>query len=1647
MLCWLGCSYITQAQYFHFTTQPDSFAVDVVRGLHTIKLEATNKVAFDFKSAWTGQITNNQKSKLIEICVKMRDRRMHMSPYYRYLFSLFTYAITQENANEQDLDNLLDVLDHSVTHYSKEEYLNLCRTLTYFFARGYLYYSPYNKLTTAGGSYSLKLLEELEPLTPQFPALLEQAETDTEESEFITQDDEMFQMNDFGAGNSDEQGWGNDDGWSNQGGDVWGAVDETDFGFLADPDKKKPEQFVRQTFELEKLDLVAQYQANDILPLVGGAVIELENMEFKVATPFDTIRIKNVEGTLILKSGVFVGKTGVVDWPDDIRGTDGVLVNLNQFSFNIKNPTFSSSRAQMVYPQLFQDSLAGAFVFHSPIRKKRTEKYYPKFTSLYSKKELDFGNEQIEYVGGFGLWGNKKVGTSISKEPSVLKVKSDNERSFKTRSGMYYFEDSIINSDLAELFLYHDRDSIYHPAIRINYDAGKSQLNVYKDKGGFKHTYYYSSFFKMEFKADMIEWDMNSDSLDISIMNGSTMIPAVFESEDYFNPIRFAKLSGLFGFHPVTMVVNYARKINQWDYNIMELVTTYKIPKESVFSAVIFLQQNGYVTYDKETGNIHVLRKAFHYVMSNFKQKDFDNFLVSSVSPNEPNASLNFATKEMNVRGVKRVYITPDQEVYLEPDSMVLTLIEDKGMKFNGMVNAEGFQYKGKEFVFDYNQYLIDMRVIDSIRIQVKKKEDKEREPLHQHLETTSGTLYINNPKNKAGLKKFVQYPYFVSDSEAIVYFDGKDILGGNYDRSVYFIVPPFKSDTVGQEDIDALGFEGTFYSGGILPPIKQTLKIMPDRALGFHHTIPPSGYNLYEGEGVLYDSMRVDAGGIQGMGRMTYRTAEVNSEHYVFYMDSVKAEGQKGLIKEGIMDGASYPEAQLIDFRMLWLPMKDSMYIENRKEPFKFYNSTASLDGKANITAKGVYGSGEMISRGSRSVSNEFHFEKDQYSGRHAEFEILTDNPEKPAMAGADIKLEFDLTKNEASVQPEVAGVAAISFPYSQMKTSISKATWYLDSNRVYMKKPQEVDIKYSYFYTTRPDLDSLSFNATGAFYDMDAFELNIYGIPYIEVADAKLIPNSHETTILENSVLLPFKNVDLEMDTLNGYHKLHEGNITIISRKKFEGDAVYRLTNSAGDEYDIKMRDFAVRIVENASGRLDSMTTAHGYIGEEMNVEASPGFYYKGEVELRAANEKLAKDGFITPDFKSMGRSDYWIEYAVLNDTANVLLKIDNAKTETGQNVTAGLLIDQYTGELYMSYLQSKRNEEDKYFFKAQGQLSFSEKNGEFIIEDSLKHFHHHYDGKSFIYNDRNGKLTFEGPVGFVKNTDRFKINSSIVGYAVPETNTYLLNAMMLFDFKVNPKLMDMMYKDIEGELDKVGAKTANRNDADLIRNIAQLTNNELAKGYEKRLLKDYSPLYKLSHNLEKTIALTNVELKWSKDHKAWYSTAKIGLSHIFDNDINALLDGFMEIKKGDDGEDVVNLLLQVSAGAWYYLSFDQGRLLIFSSNGDFNQMIVDNSKASKVGFGEYTLVLGDEFEVLGFVDEFRLKYWGISSQYNLEFPDDIQLEDTSEIKTIEEGNEQNNQEDKEDNAQEEEDQTEKSEEPTPKTTEDKKVEDDGF
>jgi hypothetical protein len=126
--------------------------------------------------------------------------------------------------------------------------------------------------------------------------------------------------------------------------------------------------------------------------------------------------------------------------------------------------------------------------------------------------------------------------------------------------------------------------------------------------------------------------------------------------------------------------------------------------------------------------------------------------------------------------------------------------------------------------------------------------------------------------------------------------------------------------------------------------------------------------------------------------------------------------------------------------------------------------------------------------------------------------------------------------------------------------------------------------------------------------------------------------------------------------------------------------------------------------------------------------------------------------------------------------------------------------------------------------------------------------------------------------------------------------------------------------------------------------------------------------------------------VNLKWSKDHRAFYSEGNLGLSNIGRNDINGGFEGFLEVKKNEDGGAVMNIFLKASPDSWYFFGYEDNRLLMHSSNPEFNSTVAKKTNSGKAKIGELVFLPGSDEETLAFINRFRLDYYGIQVPYSL-------------------------------------------------------------
>ena len=1354
-------------------------------------------------------------------------------------------------------------------------------------------------------------------------------------------------------------------------------------------------------------------------PELNGPVIRFNRVSLTFVTRYDSATLKNSKGSLSLRDNIFVGDDGQFNWTSAGLNPDSVYCTFGAYHFNASKPELKSDLVKLTYVGKTPGFVPGTFEFKSEARKDSVASSYPRFKSFQSSLLLQgIGDENVSFRGGFSLTGNKISSANVSGDVSTLEVSHNGEKKFTARSADFQFSDSTIAANKAMINIVQENDSIVHPSIRLKYFFGSDstqRLYVQKDKGLMKHTPYSASFFNIDFAADVIKWDLFSDSLDILTDGNRSTVPVIFESVDFYNPddVRLLKGEG-FSFHPLALVARYCLKNKTRELYTGDLTQFSGKDYKEIKAAIQFLSEKGMITYNPKTDIIHVKEKAITVYKANLGEMDYDNLKIHSVIDSSANATLNFKEGYLTVRGVEEFKVSDSLNVRINPDSSVITILQNRDIKFDGTINAGNFEISGKGFTLKYDSFFIALTHIDSINFYVTEKNSKGQNIRRKvnnsmvgadstaaaagdlgDISKSSGTLFISRSNNKSGKLKIPNYPRLDATTGGVIYFDREEVLSGAYDRSMFFVVPPFKLDSLNDADPASINFDGMFVSSGMFPNFKEKLHTMPDKSLGFDHIIPKGGYQMYKGDAKIKGGLTMNNRGLRGTGQVDYLAATVSSSDFIFYPDSVLAKGSNAKISPKQFGAVAFPQASLSDFEMKWYPKKDQMKLKNLKAPFHFYDSTAQMQGTVTISKEGVAGAGKLETRGTELISRNMSFTEKEFGARHARFKVNSPDPTKPLLSGNDIRLKFNLEQNYADISPEVEGTAAIAFPFAQFKTSIPKMRWDLNAQKITMSKDPDVPIENSYFYTTRKDLDSLRFNAESAEYDLKTQELKVSGIPYIIVADAKITPENNQVLILENAKIGTLKNTTIVLDTLNGYHRLTEGVVDIISRKEFSGYATYQYVNLLSDTFAIKMTDFHLEPITDveqtrkSSRKNSSMATMQtvgtGAVADNVNLVLGAGMFYKGDMTMYATRPALQLSGFVKLDIKKIKNYNTWIRYAQSGDETEVLIDFDKAVTEDGKRVNAGLHVGSNDNDLYITFINDKKNEDDEDFFQPSGTLYYDTASSEFKIEDREKAAGNKLSGKVFAYKDETMQVRFEGPVNLFKGSKDFNVTASAIGQGNMETNEIKMNSFVMIDSNVPVQAFDLMAKQIQDVIKNEGVEEGLGDQTELLYKIADIVGERTVKDFEQKSLQGYVPLGTIPQ-LAKPIVFSNVNLKWSPKQKAFYSEGTLGVSNIGRNDINGSFEGFMEVRKTEDGAPVLHVFIKASPEAWYYFGFEDNRLMVQSSNSELNGVISKKTNAGKAKVGEVAFIPGSDDETLAFINRFRKSYYGIDVPYDL-------------------------------------------------------------
>ncbi len=1530
----------TFGQNVKLSDNPDQFLGDLQKLMATGGGVAV-RAERNLETLWTENALNPaQRDRIIALSRKMVQKRYQAATHFAPLFDGLYHAVHTQTPGltSAELDNYLLMADKLVDTNDLKAFAKAMETARQFLAGRLIYTSNYNKMYLLGGTFSFAWLDKPGAVT-------DAAATDPASASAVNPSPAASRF----------------DGW--------------DDPLPRDSGMARP---------LGKL-FIPQRRP---IPTVSGAVISFKGASVALVATGDSVLLENTSGDLLLKDGVLVGKGGKFSWA--LVERPDIFVTFGEYALTTQSPRISADDVTLTYANF--KPVKGVFEYIAQKRSAGQPVGYPRFMSWQSDVLIPNLGPGIDYRGGLALSGLQMVGASASGQLATLVVKQDGKPAFKVSTPRFTFADSLITASVAQFTGYLGTDSLTHPAVQFRFSKPQRTAWLNRiDRTVYGRVPFSDVYHKFYIQPEVVRWDLARQKVDFYQIGAKREVPVRLESFDYFQPQRYSSIAIDYGFHPLQIAGNYVSIKKTQTFLPEDLAQFAKLKPDALTGPLNQMVIDGYIDRDVNSGLMRLSRKGILYVLAYAKQRDYDNFQIQSLftsSDSTKNATIDLKDNVMTVRGVTRFTISDSLKITGIPRDRTLRIGKGRSFTFNGQLKSGNFRYSGQNLAFDYDKFSMAMNKIDSITFTPQKlaAQGKTNEVGGDIKYEKPGTVFFGTADNKSGRvagKKTTQR--LVMPEGMTVYFNQPNRGTTTYNEKVYFKIPAIDNDSLGKGDIS---FVGTFYSDGILPPFKTELKTMPDNTLGFVHTPPAAGYPVYgtKSNVKFTGNLSMDKSGLRAEGVvLNHLTASFNTKDILFMTDSLLASGTTGEIREGLIAKPGpakanavqtyFPKVDISNFTLKWMPKVDSLVVMTQKNNFNFYNATTQLEGTLVMRSTGLFGNGTLRRKDSEASSESFKFNKEGFLADNAQFKITSDKEAagptfgKPMLLGNDLDVDFNQVKGIVNLAINAKKGQAIDdtlsssmeFPFAAYKTNINRAQWNMTAKTIAMKG----DVKTSTFTATGEDQEGLTFNGAAALYDVEKMTLNISGVPRINSADALIYPDKGLVAIKRNGEMMAFKNARLELDTVSLHHKLKNGNIQIMSRGRFAGDATYMFPTAAGDTASIKMGSFELKEVpvvtadaglrttgkasrrkETAKPQTAYYTVARAEVDEADNLLLAPRMQFKGNITMQAPEKDLALDGFLKPALKK--RTDLvggWIPFKEKIETFQITVD-DKLKNEGDQPLVAGIHYRTGSAGLYPSFLSPKEDNRDEDIFRATGVMRYDEKEKVFRIVPKSTENLDDIEG-AFTFNDPKGIMTFKGKLNLLNTTPSQYLLASGSARINVDSATYRLNTLLAFTFPIadalNLAIADKLVKtNLEEKNDEPADDDLNRTSDKLLPLIGQ----KAVDDYRAKSQNQHVSLALASPKLNAALVLANANLRWSEKANAFYSIGQLGVSNIQATDINAQMDGFVEIRKTSTGDEAT-IYLEASPDVWAFYDFKPsntgaGQLAIITSEQEINDRI---------------------------------------------------------------------------------------------------------
>ena len=1266
----------------------------------------------------------------------------------------------------------------------------------------------------------------------------------------------------------------------------------------------------------------------------------------------DSISIDNIQGVYYPSQGKFMGKGGRLSWKRTGVGDD-VYADLVRLTLDCKTGGYTSDSATFVGKQYFDVPQKGRIT--DKIVTENGDPTYPRFDSYSKRLVVRNIYPDVDYDGGFGMRGNKFVGSGNASNPAKLIFKRNNFKFLEISARSFAMTKEKVSAKPAAVKFTLEKDSIMHPGLSFVYQVDAKTVTLLRTDDGLEKSPYFNTFHKVDMYFEQLVWKIDEPKIDFNFLPNNTQGEAFFESQDFFNKTRIEAIKGQEQINPITRINDYYNNNgNQLSFTVVEFAKYIKFLAVDLRPIIFKMAIFGLISFDPETDIITIKPRLFDYIKNLKHEKDYDIITIHSVYPNKTNATMSLINNsfDITIRGVEKVLLSDTQKVFMFPKQQTVVLKKNRNIEFAGTVASGKFEFHGKDFVFDYDMFKVKMKTIDSCRIYVTTGApddygNYQYKRVQTVIENLIGELRIDAPKNHSGWGKASTFPQFQSFKESYTFYDKRTIFKGVYNRDkFYFKLDPFTMDSLDNFRNEGLIFDGEFSSAGIFPTFREKLSLQPDYSLGFVRPTPPGGYQVYGGKAKFENEIRLSNKGLRADGDLNYVTSTTKSKDFIFFPDSMNTLATSFDVKEQI-DPIEFPQAHGDTVYVHWVPYKDFMNATDKASPFKTYNNACTFKGRYSLSPQELRGMGvvDMVKADLQAVN--ILFKQHQFFSDTSNFHLKAIAEEGLTFASDNVNAKVDLQKRVGEFVSNGQG-STVRFPKNQYIAYMDRFKWFMDSEEIQLGDEQKkldgsvenaLDLEGPEFISVHPKQDSLRFLAPAAKYNIRKCIINCLNVPFINVADARLFPDSGKVTIYKNAVMDTLENSTILANTVTKYHTIRNVTANIFSRKNYLATGEYQYLDENNKPYLIKFN----KIQPDTLGT----TTSEGDIGEEAKFQFNDYFSFAGKVYLYASNQFLTYDGGtkIVHNCGKIGKA--YLKFNGEIDPKDILIPLpENATDMNGKPVGSAIIYGQDTNMVYSSFVSLRGGRKDVDVIGASGFLGFKKETSEYVITNKDKFTEQSLPGNYISLNTNDCKVYAEGKMDLGADFGQVKFNS--VGIATHSTvnDSATFELMTTIDFFFDKGALKKMFKDAEVYLNTLNP--VDFNNKVFNKGVIEILGKEKAD----KVISDLNlngNIKRFPDEFETSLMLTNVQMRYDRVSRSFVSIGKIGIGSIAKNELYREVPGYIQMQRKKGGDNFT-LYFELDPQTWYYFYYFKGVMSVVSSNAEFNNSIKELKSKDK-------------------------------------------------------------------------------------------------